>query len=626
MKLKVPFIQLPILFDAAALADEIAAIDARHWRGRTNVDDGNSALTLITTGGDPDNDELSGEMRPTPWLEQCPYLMQALDALGATWGRARLMRLSGQAEVKPHVDINYYWRERMRVHIPVVTTPSVRFQCGEGEINMAEGECWVFDTWRRHRVVNAGNDTRIHLVADTVGGDRFWDLLSAGRPPDQRGPDWRPRLVAPAGSSRPALDFETVNAPVVMTPWEVREHIVFLLGEAAPDPRLASIQAALLAFARRWHALWSCYGERREGWPRYRELLQATRAELVAKGIEAIGLRNEVGLMQALSSYVLDMALADHDTRGKEAKLDRHGATPHLGAVAVSEPSAMPAGKARRDNAFDRPVFIVSPPRSGSTLLFETLAGAPGVHTIGDESHQLIEGVPGLAPAQRGHDSNRLLAEDASPEISAKLRDRFMAGLRDREANRPGAGQNPRMLEKTPKNALRIPFLRAVFPGARFIYLHRDPRQVLGSMIDGWQSGHFVMYPNLPGWQGLPWSFLLTPGWRELSGLPLGEVVARQWEQATRILLDDFEALPAEQRIAIDHGRFLADPQAEIQRLCAWAGYDWDRRLGSELPHSRYTMTAPDPEKWRRHADEILPRLARLRSTVERAAGVAGDR
>ncbi|MEO6104642.1 MAG: aspartyl/asparaginyl beta-hydroxylase domain-containing protein [Pseudoxanthomonas sp.] len=328
MKLKVPFIQLPILFDAAALADEIAAIDARHWRGRTNVDDGNSALTLITTNGDPDNDELSGEMRPTPSLERCPYLIQALAALGATWGRARLMRLSGQAEVKPHVDINYYWRERMRVHIPIVTTPSVRFQCGEGEVNMGEGECWIFDTWRRHRVVNAGNDTRIHLVADTVGGDRFWELLAAGRSPDQRGQDWRPRIAAPDGQARPSLDFESVNAPVVMTPWELREHIVFLLAEAVPHPALAVLQAALLAFSRRWHALWSCYGERKQGWPRYRELLQATRTELVARDIGSVGLRNEVGLMQALSSYVLDMALADHDTRGNEAKLDRHGSAP----------------------------------------------------------------------------------------------------------------------------------------------------------------------------------------------------------------------------------------------------------------------------------------------------------
>lgn len=621
MKLQVPFIQLPILFDAPALAAEVAAIDAGHWRGRTHVDDGNSALTLITTGGDPGNDELAGVMRPTPWLEQCPYLMQVLDALGATWGRARLMRLSGQAEVKPHVDINYYWRERMRVHIPIVTTPSVRFQCGEGEVNMAEGECWIFDTWRRHRVLNEGNDTRIHLVADTVGGERFWDLLTAGRPPGQRGPDWNPRRVSPQPQARPVLDFETVNAPVVMSPWEVREHIVFLLGEAVADPRLPAIQAALLQFARRWHALWSCYGERSEGWPRYRELLQATRAELLAKSIDTIGLRNEVGLMQALSSYVLDMALADHDTRGKEAKLDRHGEAPHAGAVTV--PSTAPVAKARRAEAFDRPVFIVSPPRSGSTLLFETLVGAPGVYSIGDESHQLIEGIRGLAPSQRGHDSNRLLAEDASAETAASLGERFLAGLRDREGHRPGSAQGLRMLEKTPKNALRIPFLREVFPDAHFIYLHRDPRQVLGSMIDGWQSGRFVMYPNLPGWQGLPWSFLLTPGWRGLSGQPLGEVVARQWESTTRLLLDDLEAVPPERRIAVDYASFLADPQAQVSRLCDWAGYGWDRVLGKELPHSRYTTSSPDPEKWRRYAGEIEPRLQALQATVDRAARMA---
>lgn len=336
MKLQVPFIQLPVLFDAPALAKEVLAIDPAAWRGRTSQDDGNSALTLITAGGDPDNDELAGVMKPTPWLEQCPYLMQVLDALGATWGRARLMRLSGQAEVKPHVDINYYWRERMRVHVPILTTPSVRFQCGEGEVNMAEGECWIFDTWRRHRVVNESSDTRIHLVADTVGGSRFWDLLAAGKPPGPRGSEWQPLRLQAGSPARPSLDFETVNAPVVMGPWEVREHIVFLLGECMPHPRLPELQGALLTFARRWHALWSCYGERSEGWPRYRALLVSTQSELVARGINEVGLRNETGLMQTLSSYVLDMALADGDTRSEEAKLDRHGAPPpHVGAVTV---------------------------------------------------------------------------------------------------------------------------------------------------------------------------------------------------------------------------------------------------------------------------------------------------
>jgi len=237
----------------------------------------------------PDDESLSGPMKPTPSLLACPYLMQVLHAPGATWGRSRLMRLSGQAEVTPHVDLNYYWRERMRVHVPITTTPSVRFQCGDAETHMAEGECWLFDTWRMHRVLNEGSDERIHLVADTVGGEGFWDLVGGGRTPGPAPRSWQPRLVPPDGSARPALDLESFNLPTVMTPWEVREHIVFLLSDALPDGNLAAIQQALLLFSRRWQGLWSRYGDGGDGWPRYRDLLERTRADLLARGIDRSG-------------------------------------------------------------------------------------------------------------------------------------------------------------------------------------------------------------------------------------------------------------------------------------------------------------------------------------------------
>ena len=42
---------------------------------------------------------------------------------------------------------------------------------------------------------------------------------------------------------------------------------------------------------------------------------------------------------------------------------------------------------------FDRPLIILAAPRSGSTLLFETLAESPGVWTVGGESHSFIEGI-----------------------------------------------------------------------------------------------------------------------------------------------------------------------------------------------------------------------------------------
>ena len=121
-------------------------------------------------------------MRATAHLERCPYLQQVLYSIGATWGRTRLMRLSGQAEVTPHVDVNYYWRERVRVHVPIVTQPTVRFTCGDAKINMRAGECWLFDTWRMHNVVNDHVLPRIHLVADTVGGIGLLAARGPGAP------------------------------------------------------------------------------------------------------------------------------------------------------------------------------------------------------------------------------------------------------------------------------------------------------------------------------------------------------------------------------------------------------------------------------------------------------------
>ncbi len=46
----------------------------------------------------------------------------------------------------------------------------------------------------------------------------------------------------------------------------------------------------------------------------------------------------------------------------------------------------------------EAPIFIVSAPRSGSTLLFETLAASSQLCTVGGEAHWLVEGIEGLRP------------------------------------------------------------------------------------------------------------------------------------------------------------------------------------------------------------------------------------
>ena len=616
MKMPVPFMQLPLVFDVSALQTEIFAIAESAWRPHPQGYPGNDALTLITTGGDPESDAASGVMRPTVHLLRSPYLMQVLHSLGATWGRTRLMRLSGQAKVMPHVDVNYYWRERFRVHVPIVTQPTVRFSCGDAQINMRPGECWIFDTWRTHHVVNDHALARIHLVADTVGGAGFWRHLGNARPHDRQTAGWTPRLILPDQGEARSLDYESENTPAVMTPWEMRAHIAFMESEAVPHPKMPMIHEVMLTFAREWHALWSCYGVSRTGWPRYRSLLDVARAGVVARSANTVVLRNGVGLLEALDAWVFEPALADRrDNADPEI---RH--RPEQPSAAGTAPAAV---RSVGDPVFDRPVFIVSPPRSGSTFLFETLAQSPGVYTIGDESHQLIEGIAALAPESRGFTSNRLLAEDATPAIANELRTRFFNALRDRDQQRPGLAGRIRMLEKTPKNALRLPFLANIFPEARFIYLHRDPRQVLSSMLEAWTSGRFRTYPQLPGWTGPPWSLLLVPGWRELIGQPLHNIVAAQWRTTTRLLLDDLEQLPADRWTVARYESLVSDPEAEIRRLCRAVSLDWDRAFDRQLPLSRYTVSPPDAKKWQRHAAEIEVVLPLIEDQVSRAGLLA---
>ncbi|HVI58129.1 MAG TPA: aspartyl/asparaginyl beta-hydroxylase domain-containing protein [Luteimonas sp.] len=314
MKLQFPFIQLPLRFDAAALAAEVAAIDEACWLPHPQQFEGNSMLPLVAVDGEPANESFAGPMRPTPHLLACPYLMQVVASLGVTAGRSRLMRLSGHAEVTRHVDQGYYWAERVRVHVPIVTQPTVRFECGGATVNMAAGECWIFDTWRLHNVVNDAVQSRIHLVVDTVGGDGFWDLVAEGRPfPAQAGAEgWQPRLVAPRAGPAPTLACEAVNVPAVMSPWELNAQFAMIFADAVPHPQLARVQELAGRLVRSWRSLWAQYGDAPQGRPRFRALVERFLADTDLPG-PPLMLRNAVQLHGVLILRIGQAAVADDD-------------------------------------------------------------------------------------------------------------------------------------------------------------------------------------------------------------------------------------------------------------------------------------------------------------------------
>jgi hypothetical protein len=600
MKLEHPFLQLPLKFDAERMLREVETIDASAWQPHPQGYAGNDALSLITPYGKNNSDELSGPMRPTEYLKCCPYLSKVLETIGGVWGRTRLMRLSGQAEVKLHVDVHYYWRERMRVHVPIITQPEVRFYCGDQDINMAAGECWIFDTWRRHRVVNDNTHSRIHLVADTIGGEKFWSWLRKAKPSHQYMNGWKLDEDSTLNSTEKKLRFETTNVPNVMTPWEMREHFSFLFGEASPHPALGDVAKITFDFCTSWQALWSEFGDDEYAYPHYRELRDAYLSRIAP--YTELSLENGYGFVAALGQALVLFCVKNENAEPfEELRISGQDSNAYDQNRMLHSTNAK---KFAKEALIEKPLIIVSAPRSGSTMLFEALSKHSDVYTIGSESHRVIEAIDVLHPSLKNYDSNALDAQDCSQDISAKLHADFYGSAHKNNGRKPVEAEVIRLLEKTPKNALRIPFITKLFPDASFIYLYRDPRHVISSMIDAWQSGRFQTYPQLPGWTGQAWSLLLVPGWRSLIGKPLHHIVAYQWATTSRLLLDALENMDSANIQKVRYETFVLHPQIEINRLCQVFGLSAKEDI-SALPLSQHTLTPPHPDKWKRNADLI---------------------
>ena len=644
MKLPKPFFRLPVRFDAARLRAEAEALPGSAWSRHPQVHEGNTAVRLITAGGG-ENDDVTGEMKPTPALAASPYIQQVLASFDTVWSRSRLMRIAGGGSVPQHSDMNYHWFYRVRVHVPVVTRPEVRFHCAGESVHMAAGEAWVFDNWREHKVDNPTPDARVHLVADTSGTSAFWRIVAKSQSKDFAQPQPKAQLVAFDPSARPALRTERFNAAPVMPPAEVEQLTFDLLADlASADARPESAAAVgrfvnlMVGFCHDWRSLWSLHGDAPGDRKGYVQLLRATRERIA--GLPPVRIASTGYSAQAVvNARLLAHLFSDGGGPPREAA-EFNVATPgparttafgtetvtlelpHVELPTVEVPRIEPEPEPFRPPVLDRPIVILSAPRAGSTLLFETLAQAAGLYTIGGESHQLIESIAALRPGRGVVSSNRLTRKDATSAIVAELRQRFAGRLHDRDGLAPASGAKARLLEKTPKNALRVPFLLEVFPDAQFIFLHREPRANLSSMMQAWRVKGWVTYRHLPGWPGA-WSLLLPPAYERLQGRPLEEIVAFQWRTANETILGDLTDLPRERWTSVSYDDLVGNAKGEVARLLDFTGLAMDTRLeaylSNPLPLSKHTQTKPDPDKWKQNAAEIervLPSLAAVSARI----------
>ncbi len=253
------------------------------------------------------------------------------------------------------------------------------------------------------------------------------------------------------------------------------------------------------------------------------------------------------------------------------------------------------------DQLIRDPIVVLAAPRSGSSVLFAALSAHPDLWSLYRESNAILEGP--FHPAGRGWISNALTAEDLDGESRSQLIRRFFdqAGNVDRiplarnlpirgrgrrrissaiaVASRPFKHAPIRLVEKSPKNSLRVPFVRALFPDARFVHLTRQPDANIASLYRAWLiPDRFKTYPlpedfHIKGYDGSGWSFVLQPGWRALNGHALAEVCADQWRACNQTILHDLADLTGttDRVIRIRFEDLVADPMETLARLASWA-------------------------------------------------------
>lgn len=174
------------------------------------------------------------------------------------------------------------------------------------------------------------------------------------------------------------------------------------------------------------------------------------------------------------------------------------------------------------------------------------------------------------------------------------------------------------LLEKSVPNSLRVDFIRAVYPDARFIHLVRDGRAVTESAIRQWQkpaeTGYLLQKLRYFPWSNYRYAFWYLKNlclarfypqrhiWgpryagmeQDLASESLETICARQWKRCVETSVEQFRALPENQVLEVRYEEFLCSENV-VNRICDFAGIaDRDSVTG----YYRNNLISGNHDKW----------------------------
>jgi hypothetical protein len=172
-------VRFPLAVDIARLQQEVGRLPASLWGtrgGRVGVHQPTEGIFL--RGYAPIQGPLPIEDREP--LQHLPCVRELLQSIPAPPMRCLLAKLLPGGIIRMHVDNGDYFLQTLRIHVPVVSDPSVAMISNDRVYTMHPGEAWALNNSTRHGVVSASAQPRTHLICDFQPSEALCALIRQG--------------------------------------------------------------------------------------------------------------------------------------------------------------------------------------------------------------------------------------------------------------------------------------------------------------------------------------------------------------------------------------------------------------------------------------------------------------